>query len=114
MWARSRSAPLLGASASSVSRRTHSRRVADLCAEVWIGSVALGDDPVRGRPLDPEGGIVPANAGGVKRSVGPRHLVAERGVVLERLKAVRDALGRIEHPVVVGAKCDCEPLTVRR
>ena len=47
-------------------------------------------------------------------TVGRRHLVADLGLVLETLIAMRDSVGDIEHPPVAGAELGAEPMAEGR
>ena len=77
--------------------------------------ISLRDDPLlRRRPLDSEGGVVPAHATGRLRDVLVRHLVRDLGVVDERLVALGEALRDVEEPAVLRAELDAEPLQVGR
>src|SRR5712692_10097060 len=83
--------------------------------EIGIPLIALEDDALCRRPLDAERRVVPPDASGPLRGIGPRHQVEDFSVVLERLETVRETLRRVEHLAVFGRKRHGDvPFEVRR
>ena len=72
----------------------------------WSGQARSRSEMMRslgGRPVDAEGGVVPADPARGLGHVVVRHLVEDLGVVLERLVALREPFGNVGQALVRGA-----------
>src|SRR5437764_11069392 len=76
-----------------------------LLVEVWVCAVAGNDDALSAvviGPLDAKGRIVPTHAVGRLRHIRRGHLIVQLRLVGERLEAVGEAFGHIEHEPIFG------------